>query len=166
MPLSSPYIRIEHRRDEVDLFLKANDYPLEWNEAMLAKTIIARLFDDDNATIGIVWAHWIDTGVLAFHVCIGRGYRVRWLDPQVIERLYMMAFWLGADEIVTSVDDVPNARQLRSMLLRFGFTEDHGEYGRDTIFTKNLWNPDGRSFQGAEGERPSGASSATGPGTD
>jgi len=108
---------------------------------MFAKALVVRVFDD-LGTIGYFWGHWIDNGCMAIHACVDRLRHRDWLTKDVVRQLRQIAFWLGADELFTSIrDDVPKAPKVRLLLRRLGFVEDPGRYGEDHGFTLNLWEP-------------------------
>jgi hypothetical protein len=158
-----PYLRIEHRRDEVIEFLIVHAYPVVWTREMFAEALIVRIFDDRDETWGYVWGTWADTGVMAIHSCIARKFRGRALSRQVFQQLDQMAFWLGADELVVGVDDLSNAHRVRLLLLRHGFKEEPGRYDKESVFIKNLWEiiqSDGKSFQAKGGDGSGSPASA------
>lgn len=137
--MSDPRCRIEHRKDVLVQFLKDNRYPIEWTEEMFSDALAVKVFDDVG-TIGYFWGQWLDTGCLGIHVCVDQDRYRDWYRSDILHQLKQIGFWLGADELFTSIrDDVPKARKVRLMLRRVGFTADPGRFGEDHGYTCNLW---------------------------
>lgn len=132
-------LRVEYDLELVSQFLKDNGYPFEWSSDQLGTTLVIRAFDDGDNTVAYFWGQWVQTGVMAFHVCVAKGrYGICFRRP-VIAELEKIAFLVGADELLTSVGGLPHAARLRLILLHQGFEEVDEAYGKQQIFTKNLW---------------------------
>jgi hypothetical protein len=121
-------------------FLQLNGYPFFWSPEALARGLVVRVMDDDGETVGYVWGEWLDTGVVSLHAAARAGLRLPIFASDMIEQFVRIAFLIGADEVVTSVDGHPHPRPLERLLRRLGFEEVHDEYGRDTCFTLNTWS--------------------------
>lgn len=147
--MTQPKCRIEPDHGAVIDHLILHHYPVPWNEAMLAECAVVRVYDDAG-TVGYFWGHWVSRGTMSFHVCADRPVWVRSLPE-----LYQIAFWLGADFLVASLDGHPSPERVRSLLLWQGFTEEPALF-----FTKSLLDePDEFSVSQAEDH----GSDATGP---
>jgi len=143
MARTNPRLRVEYDRATVVEFLKANEYPVEWTEEMLSSTLMVRAFDDEG-TVAYFWGHWIETGVMVFHVCVAKGRYGICFRRSVIRELEQIAFWVGADILLTAVDDMPHASRVRLLLIRQGFEEEPDQFDKKFVYAKNLWiEPDG-----------------------
>lgn len=123
----APRCRVEPDHLALLSYLQANNYPVQWTPDMLVDCIVVRIFDD-TGTIGYCWGHWLFPRTLAFHVCAARP---RWV--RALPELFQIAFWLGADDLVASLDGHSQPSRLRSLLLRAGFMEEPVSF-----FTKSL----------------------------
>jgi GNAT superfamily N-acetyltransferase len=155
------YVRVEHDHDLVIGFLVANEYPRSWTKAMLADCLVVRVFTD-NETIGYIWGQWVDTGIMTFHACVTPWFRGRWLTPALLEELEKIAFWVGADQLIASTDDLPKGPKMARLLKRLGFEEDDPTpFETTTIFTKNLWTDHGLPFSESTESQDSARSTET-----
>lgn len=132
-------LRIETNPNAVFQFLQLNSYPYFWAPQALSVAIVVRAENDAGETLGYFWGHWVDTGVLAFHACHREGTRFPIFTSDIIAQLVLMAFWIGADELVTTLLDHPNPGPVVRFLKRLGFEEGSDAYGFDTFLSLNTW---------------------------
>jgi len=140
---SSPLCRVEYRRDEVVEFLKRYQYPIEWTVPMFKDALIVRVFDPAG-TIGYFWGTWASHGTMALHACVSSERSGAWLNRRTLDQLFQICFWLGADEVVTSLSQIPSRDRMRPLLLRLGFVEEAGDDDAPPLFIKDISSPNGR----------------------
>jgi hypothetical protein len=137
--LSPIHLRIEGEIDKVTAFLKQEGYPFDWDYDRLSETLMVRAFTDDDQTAAYFWGQWADTGVLSFHVCVGKSHYGLCFRQNLIDRLGEIAFMVGADEMLTSVDGLPNGDRIAQLMLRHGFVQQADRLGKPFVYTRNLW---------------------------
>jgi hypothetical protein len=94
-------------------FLQLNGYPFFWSLEDLSACLLVRVLDENGWQIGLVWGEWKDTGLLMFHACAAPGHRLPWFGADLLDQLCNLAFFVGADEITTSITMARKIERLR-----------------------------------------------------
>lgn len=99
--------------------------------------MVVRVESGPGVALGYVWGEWLAVGVMAFHACSLEGERLPIFTTDFLDQLLVMAFWIGADEVVTALDGHPRPKPIERLLKSLGFDKLHDAYGTDTCFTIN-----------------------------
>lgn len=131
-------LRIETDHGEILRYIEDFDYPNKvWleNPWMLNECIAGRVFDE-YGTLGYIWGHWGDAGLLTVHVGLLPGTKLDWRG--LFDEMMTIAYFLGADEIGLSFDGVPRAKALIRLVTSLGFTHDpENPYGVTNFYRRS-----------------------------
>lgn len=154
--LGSLRVRVASPDNAIDLaaFLEREGYPHEWDIKYLRDCMLIRIGTPVEPW-GWWWFHWIDgcDFVMEAHVCIAKKFRVRWMTPFVLDRLFAIVDMVGAKTVLAR----PPSNSAARILKRLGFTQagpfmmydvqqEEDPYGRDVQQAKEV-----RASPGSEG---------------
>lgn len=116
-------VRVEADREIIRHCLLASNYPFDvWldNPEYFDQCIAASVFEGDTR-LALIWGHFVEDGVMTGHAASISSTPLDWAG--LMPRLVWLAGFMGADEVMISLEQTAYRRPLGILLRRHGFVQ-------------------------------------------
>lgn len=94
----------------------------------------------DGEPVAYMWLEHAEDGMVAPHLCASSDHPRTFLDSALVRELHYIAYLVGGDVAVVSLDPFPPnfQRRMACLLKRHGWELSPGLLGRTHIYTKDI----------------------------